>query len=79
MTATERQEEPYSGPELEWARDKASRLANDGLVKGLFPTALLLTITISLNHFFAETFYTWLNANYTPFQIVAYWTFGISA
>jgi fatty acid hydroxylase domain-containing protein 2 len=44
-----------------------------------FPVALVLAITIGFNHSeLGRCFYSWLNASYTPFQIQAYWTFGIT-
>ncbi|KAH6904650.1 hypothetical protein BKA70DRAFT_1296025 [Coprinopsis sp. MPI-PUGE-AT-0042] len=44
-----------------------------------FPVALVLAITIGFNHSeLGRRFYAWLNANYTQFQIQAYWTFGIT-
>ena len=44
-----------------------------------FPVALVLAITIGFNKSeLGRDFYSWLNANYSQFQIQAYWTFGIT-
>lgn len=68
----------YTGREHMWAVDPLTRL-NDGLV-ALTPTFALLLGTILFNKSkTAENAYAWLNGNYTPFQINAWWTFGITS
>lgn len=70
--------QPYRGKEHKWAKDPLSRI-NSGL-KALSPTFALLLITILINRSTTgQSAYKWLNANYTPFQINAWWTFGITS
>lgn len=68
----------YAGREHRWARDRMTRL-NNGL-RALFPAAGLLLLTILINRSAtANVCYEWLNANYTLFQINAWWSFGITS
>lgn len=68
----------YTGKEHKWAISPFTRL-NDRL-KSLTPTAALLAFTILINKSTTtHGFYTWLNQNYTPFQINTWWAFGITS
>jgi hypothetical protein len=74
--ATERQS--YTGKEHKWARDPLTRINGD--LQSLTPTFVHLLTTILINRSAAgQSAYQWLNANYTPFQINAWWTFGITS
>ncbi|TFK19028.1 hypothetical protein FA15DRAFT_602237 [Coprinopsis marcescibilis] len=55
----------------------ATRL-NSGL-KPLTPIFLIILVTWAFNQSsLGYQFFTWLNQNYTPFEINAYWSFGIT-
>lgn len=68
----------YAGREHKWARNRLTRL-NNGL-RSLSPAAGLLLLTTLINRSVtAENCYGWLNSKYTPFQINAWWMFGITS
>lgn len=68
----------YTGKEHTWAKDPLTRM-NDGL-RALTPNIALLLITTLFNRSATgQDAYHWLNSNYTPFQINAWWTFGITS
>ena len=70
--------QPYTGKEHKWAKDPLTRI-NSGLWS-LSPTFALLLTTILVNRSTTgQSTYQWLNANYSPFQINAWWTFGITS
>lgn len=58
---------------------KPSTRANGPLIS-LLPTIAVLALTIGINRSnLAIRTYSWLNTHYTPYQINAYWTFGITS
>lgn len=68
----------YTGKEHKWANNPLTRV-NNGL-RSLTPTFALLFMTIVINRSTTgQSAYKWLNANYSPFQINAWWTFGITS
>jgi methylsterol monooxygenase len=67
----------YSGKQHRWAEKSATR-NNNGL-KSLAPVFGIIALTVCVNKSAtARAFYAWLNDNYTPFQINAWWTFAIT-
>jgi len=61
-----------------WAEKVETRL-NTGL-RSLTPMVLAIAFTAGFNNSpTGRTFYEWLNANYTPFQINAWWSWGVTA
>lgn len=60
-----------------WAQHASTR-AHIGL-QTLTPIVAMIAITAGFNQSeLGRRWYTWLNENYTPFQISAFWTFGIT-
>lgn len=61
-----------------WAVKQTTRF-NDGLI-ALTPTLLLLILPVLFNLTETSTaMYTWLNNNYSPYQINVYWGFAITS
>jgi methylsterol monooxygenase len=68
----------YKGKQHKWAERAATRV-NMGLMS-LTPTIVVIAFSIYINKTVAaKTFYIWLNHNYTPFQINAWWSFAITS
>lgn len=77
--ATPRRCADVGAEEHKWGVRPATRINHNPLLS-LMPVIAILAITIGFNHStYAQRFYTWLNANYTPFQINSWWTFGITS
>ena len=69
---------PTTKLKYQWGENVATRL-NSGL-KPLTPIFLVILVTWSFNQSsMGHDFLTWLNRNYTPFEINAYWSFGITS
>ncbi|TXT10838.1 hypothetical protein VHUM_02343 [Vanrija humicola] len=66
---------PLTRPEEhKWAVSPATRINHSPLLS-LLPTVTFITVTILFNKsIYGKQFYTWLNANYTPWQINVYGT-----
>ena len=61
-----------------WAEKVESRL-NTGL-GSLTPMVVAIALTAGFNNSQSgRAFYEWLNTNYTPFQINAWWSWGVTA
>ncbi|WOO82982.1 Fatty acid hydroxylase domain-containing protein 2 [Vanrija pseudolonga] len=70
--------EPYTGKEHKWAVSSATRINHQPSLN-LIPTIAFIVGTILFNKsVYAKQFYTWLNANYTEWEINVYWTLGIT-
>lgn len=68
----------YTGKEHKWANDPLTRI--NASLRALTPTIALLLVTILFHRSATgQAVYIWLNSNYTPFQINAWWTFGVTS
>ncbi|KAL1408648.1 hypothetical protein Q8F55_005461 [Vanrija albida] len=70
--------QPYNGKEHKWGVSPLTR-KNHYSILNLTPVIAFIAGTIIFNKsIYAKQFYTWLNANYTPWQINVWWTLGIT-
>ncbi|KAM0786821.1 hypothetical protein ACM66B_002252 [Microbotryomycetes sp. NB124-2] len=69
---------PYDGKQHRWALASTTRL--NGRLSSLTPTVGLLAFTIMFNKSkYASQLYSWMNSNYTPWQINAWGTFILTS